>query len=214
MTDEDIPTTWDELATVSQTLTTGDQTGLVFTGEADRVGAFMVQAGGWFTNEDQTEATANTPENEEALTYLQENLIAGNFQHAADVEAGWGGEAFGTAKGAMTVEGPWIVGALEADYPDVMGCRRAARRAGRQGHADVLQLLGRRRRRRHRGRRRAGQALHVARGAAGVHRGVRREPVAQSASRSGTPRRSRRRRRSTPVSPTPRHRRRCPASPR
>ena len=79
----------------------------------------MVQAGGWFTNEDQTEATANTPENEEALTYLQENLAAGNFQHAADVEAGWGGEAFGTGKGAMTVEGPWIVGALEADYPDV-----------------------------------------------------------------------------------------------
>ncbi len=119
MTDEDIPTTWDELAQVSQTLTTGDQTGLVYTGEADRVGAFMVQAGGWFTDEEQTEATANTPENEEALTYLQENLTAGNFKHAADVEAGWGGEAFGTGKGAMTVEGPWIVGALEADYPDV-----------------------------------------------------------------------------------------------
>ena len=74
LTDEDIPTTWDELATVSQTLTTGDQTGLVFGGEADRVGAFMVQAGGWFANEDQTEATADSPENEEALTYLQENL--------------------------------------------------------------------------------------------------------------------------------------------
>ena len=119
LTDEDIPTTWDELATVSQTLTTGDQTGLVFSGEADRVGAFMVQAGGWFTNEDQTEATATTPENEEAMTYLQENLTAGNFKYAADVETGWGGEAFGTGKGAMTIEGPWIVGALGADWPDV-----------------------------------------------------------------------------------------------
>jgi multiple sugar transport system substrate-binding protein len=119
LTDADVPTTWDQLAQVSQTLTTGEQTGLVYTGEADRVGAFMVQAGGWFTNEDQTEATANSPENEEALTYLQENLAAGNFKHSADVEAGWGGEAFGTGKGAMTVEGPWIVGALEADYPDV-----------------------------------------------------------------------------------------------
>ncbi len=98
LTDEDIPTTWDELSEVSQTLTTGDQTGLVFTGEADRVGAFMVQAGGWFTNEEQTEATADSPENEEALTYLQENLTAGNFKHAATVEAGWGGEAFGRAR--------------------------------------------------------------------------------------------------------------------
>ncbi len=119
LTDADIPTTWEQLSTVSKTLTTGDQTGLVYTGEADRVGAFMVQAGGWFTNDDQTEATANTPENEAALTYLQENLLAGNFKHAADVEAGWGGEAFGTRKAAMTVEGPWLVGAINADYPDV-----------------------------------------------------------------------------------------------
>jgi multiple sugar transport system substrate-binding protein len=79
----------------------------------------MVQAGGWFTNEDQTEATAASPENEEALTYLQDNLAAGNFKHAAGVEAGWGGEAFGTGKAAMTVEGPWLIGAINADYPDV-----------------------------------------------------------------------------------------------
>ena len=79
----------------------------------------MVQAGGWFTNEDQTEATADSPENEEALAYLQENLTAGNFQYAANVDAGWGGEAFGLEKAAMTVEGPWIVGAINADWPDV-----------------------------------------------------------------------------------------------
>ena len=45
--------------------------------------------------------------------------LAGNFQYAAQVEAGWGGEAFGLGKGAMTIEGPWIVGALDADFPDV-----------------------------------------------------------------------------------------------
>ena len=48
----------------------------------------------------------------------------------------------------MTVEGPWIVGALEADYPDVPWvAAELPGRAGRPGHADVLQLLGRRRRR-------------------------------------------------------------------
>lgn len=119
LTDADIPTTWEELAAVSEILTTGDQVGLVMGGEAQRVGAFMKQAGGWFVNEDQTEATADTPENEEALTYLQDNLTNGNFQFAKQVEAGWGGEALGTGKAAMTIEGPWIVGALDADFPDI-----------------------------------------------------------------------------------------------
>lgn len=31
----------------------------------------------------------------------------------------WGGEAFGTQKAAMTIEGNWITGSLSADYPDV-----------------------------------------------------------------------------------------------
>lgn len=119
LTDADVPTTWDDLATVSQTLTTDDQVGLVISGEAERVGAFMVQAGGWFVNEDGTEATANSEANVEALTYLQDNLLEGNFQFAAQVEAGWGGEAFGTGRAAMTIEGPWIVGALENDFPDI-----------------------------------------------------------------------------------------------
>lgn len=119
LTDADVPTTWDQLATVSQTLTTDTQAGLVFGGEADRVGAFFVQAGGWYTNDDQTEATANSEEMVSALTYVQENVTAGNFQFAAQVDAGWGGEAFGTGAAAMTIEGPWITGALRNDYPDV-----------------------------------------------------------------------------------------------
>lgn len=119
LTEADVPTTWDELATVSQTLTTDAQVGLAFTGEADRVGAFFVQAGGWYTNEDQTEATADSPEVVEALTYAQDNLEAGNFQFAQQLDAGWGGEAFGTGAAAMTIEGPWITGALSNDFPDV-----------------------------------------------------------------------------------------------
>ncbi|MDQ3468161.1 MAG: extracellular solute-binding protein [Actinomycetota bacterium] len=119
LTDDDIPTNWEELSAVSETLTSGDQVGLVMGGETDRIGSFMVQAGGWIVNEDGTEAIAESEENIEALTYVQDNVLAGNFQFAAQVEAGWGGEAFGTGKGAMTIEGPWIVGALDADFPDV-----------------------------------------------------------------------------------------------
>ena len=129
LTEDDIPTTWDELTAVSTQLTSGEQTGLVFGGEFERVGAFLRQAGGWIVNEDMTEATAESEENEEALTYVQDNVLAGNFQYAAQVEAGWGGEAFGSGKGAMTIEGPWIVGALQNDFPDVAGKPPSSRRA-------------------------------------------------------------------------------------
>lgn len=119
LTEADVPATWEDLAAVSQTLTTDAQTGLVFTGEADRVGAFFAQAGGWYLDDAGTAATGDSPEIVEALTYVQENLEAGNFQLAEQVDAGWGGEAFGTGAAAMTIEGPWITGALTADYPDV-----------------------------------------------------------------------------------------------
>ena len=59
----------------------------------------------------------------------------------------------------MTIEGPWIVGAFDDDFPDVnWQAAELPEGPARQGHADVLQLLGRRRRRRHRGGRRAGRA--------------------------------------------------------
>ncbi len=38
---------------------------------------------------------------------------------SSDLDAGWGGEAFGTGKAAMTIEGNWIKGAMTSDYPDV-----------------------------------------------------------------------------------------------
>lgn len=120
LTDDDIPTTWDELADVAATLTTDGVTGLAFGAEYQRLGAFMAQAGGQLVSDDGTEAVANSPENVEALTYVQEQMEAGSFAYATiDLGAGWGGEAFGTQKSAMTIEGNWITGAMSNDYPDV-----------------------------------------------------------------------------------------------
>lgn len=119
LTEDDYPTTWEELAAVSETLTTNDQAGLAFNADRHIAGTFMLQAGGWFVNDDLTEATADTPENVEALTFMQDNLTNGNFQFVTQLDAGWGGEAFGTGKAAMTIEGPWIIGAMTNDYPDI-----------------------------------------------------------------------------------------------
>ena len=119
LTDADIPTTWDQLQTVATKLTTGSQTGLVIGGEYARIGAFMTQAGGNLMNADSTKATADTDANVKALDYVKQNLTAGDFKFAADVGAGWGGEAFGKQLGAMTIEGNWITGSQTADYPNI-----------------------------------------------------------------------------------------------
>ena len=117
LTDADIPKTWDQLASVAQKLTADGRVGLAFGAEYQRLGAFMAQAGGGLLSDGK--ATADSAANVEALQYVKTHLNDGSFAFASDVGAGWGGEAFGTQKAAMTIEGNWITGALTADYPDV-----------------------------------------------------------------------------------------------
>ncbi len=119
MTDADIPTNWEELQSVAEKLTTPDQAGLVLSIGRDRVGAFLVQNGGFWVDSAAGEATATDPANVEALAYVQGLLDSGAAVLAPDVDAGWGGEGFGTQKAAMTIEGNWIRGAMSNDYPDV-----------------------------------------------------------------------------------------------
>ena len=118
LTEQDVPTTWDELATVAEQLTTPEQKGLVIGTGRDRVGAFLVQAGGYWIDE-EGQITADQEANVEALTYVKELLASGSAVLPPQVDAGWGGEAFGTGKAAMTIEGNWIRGAMENDFPDV-----------------------------------------------------------------------------------------------
>ncbi|WP_425954553.1 sugar ABC transporter substrate-binding protein [Xylanimonas sp. McL0601] len=118
LTEADYPKTWDDLKTVAQKLTTGNQVGLSFGPEWARVGAFMAQAGGHILDSNGS-ADIDTPENLQALQYVQDLLKSGVAKFPGDVDSGWGGEAFGTQRAAMTIEGNWIVGAMEADYPNV-----------------------------------------------------------------------------------------------
>jgi multiple sugar transport system substrate-binding protein len=119
LTDADVPTTWDQLKAVSQKLKAAKIQPLVIGDTRDRIGAFMVQAGGWITSPDGKTATANSPENEAALTYVQSLLKDGSLKYPKAVDAGWGGEAFGKGKAAMTIEGNWIKGAMQNDFPKV-----------------------------------------------------------------------------------------------
>jgi multiple sugar transport system substrate-binding protein len=119
LTEADIPTTWEDLESVTQTLTTPEHVGLGIGGEYARVGAFMTQAGGNLMNADSTEATANSEANVTALNEVKKLLNDGSLKYAKDLGAGWGGEAFGKGLAAMTIEGNWITGAMQNDYPDI-----------------------------------------------------------------------------------------------
>ncbi len=119
LTDSDIPTTWDQLDAVAKKLSTGGRVGLSISPTRDRVDAFFVQNGGYLVNDDGTQATVNSAQNIQALTFVKKMLTDGAMKWSSDLNTGWGGEAFGTNKAAMTIEGPWMFGALHSDYPTI-----------------------------------------------------------------------------------------------
>jgi multiple sugar transport system substrate-binding protein len=119
LTEADYPTTWDQLLAVSKKLKAAGITPLATADTRDRIGAFVVEAGGWWTNKDGTQATANSSADVTALTFVQSLLKQGLAVYPKQVDAGWGGEAFGKGKTAMAMEGNWIKGAMQTDYPKI-----------------------------------------------------------------------------------------------
>lgn len=119
LTDADIPKDWASLETVAKKLTSGTVTGLVIGNDINRGGAFMKQAGGWVISSDGTKMTADTPENLAGLQQIKKMMDAGTLKFNTDTTpaAGWGGEAFGKGIAAMTMEGNWIKGGMQKDYP-------------------------------------------------------------------------------------------------
>jgi multiple sugar transport system substrate-binding protein len=119
LTEADVPSTWDELRAVAVRLKAANVTPIVIGDTRDRIGAFMVEAGGWVVSPDGKTATGDTPANLSALQYVQGLLKDGLAVYPRNIDTGWGGEAFGKQKAAITFEGNWIKGAMQHDFPDV-----------------------------------------------------------------------------------------------
>jgi multiple sugar transport system substrate-binding protein len=113
------PTTWDGLSAAAKKLTTGKRAGISFNAEFYRWGVFMAQAGAWPTNTEITQMTMDDPKMKSALDYVTGLHADGYAATPAELGVGWGGEALGKGKAAMTIEGNWIVGAMKTDFPDV-----------------------------------------------------------------------------------------------
>jgi multiple sugar transport system substrate-binding protein len=117
LTQQDIPTTWSKLESAAKKLTGNGVTGLVMTDSLDRVGAFMAEAGGSYMNADQTKFTFDSPQSLRGLEFVQKLAKEGVLKFPKQVDSGWGGEAIGKGKAAMTIEGNWMVGAMKSDFP-------------------------------------------------------------------------------------------------
>lgn len=119
LTSADYPKTWSQLESVAKKLTTSGHVGLTMSPQYERLGAFMVEAGGNLMNATSTKATADSAANVKALDYAKTLLDNGSMKFSSDLGAGWGGQAFGEGLAAMTVEGNWITGAMSSDYPNI-----------------------------------------------------------------------------------------------
>ncbi|MDP3983716.1 MAG: ABC transporter substrate-binding protein [Acidimicrobiia bacterium] len=113
-----VPTTWEELASVAEGLTTDAQAGLAMGVEYPRWAVFLFQAGASLTNPEVSAITLDTEEARTALQFVADQYTAGSFVRPSDVDAGWAGEAYGQGKAAMAIEGNWIVGYLQDTFPD------------------------------------------------------------------------------------------------
>ena len=114
----EVPTTWEELETAAEALTTDDVYGLCLGAELPRVGAFIYQNGGGIYSEDGSELAIAESASVEAIDFVLGMHEAGSLMVPADTGAGWCGEAFGLGQAAMTMEGNWLVPAMENDFPD------------------------------------------------------------------------------------------------
>jgi multiple sugar transport system substrate-binding protein len=137
LTNADLPTTWAKLANDAKVLTKGKVTGLVVSASLDRLGAFFAEAGGTYMNANRTAFTFDSPQNVQALTYIQGLAKKGYLKFASQVDAGWGGQAIGDGSAAMTVEGNWIIGAMQSTYPKI-NYETVPMPAGPSGHHGTL----------------------------------------------------------------------------
>lgn len=118
LTDADIPKNWDQLSADAKKLTAGGVAGLSVAPTRDRMDAFLVENGGYLVDA-AGKATVNSASNIAALTFVKSMLTAGTMKFPADLGATSGGDAFGKGKAAMTIEGPWQIGGLKSDFPNI-----------------------------------------------------------------------------------------------
>ncbi|KAB2905410.1 MAG: sugar ABC transporter substrate-binding protein [Anaerolineae bacterium] len=113
-----VPTTWDELREAAAALTTEDRFGLSLSATHSEEGTFQWLAFLWSAGSDIP--TLND-EGGQAALQLWVDLVSEGYMSQGIL--GWGQwdakDEFGNLRAAMNMNGPWVLGSLRDDYPDV-----------------------------------------------------------------------------------------------
>ena len=129
---------WDDLKAAAEAITaTGEYAGFCQNADWARFAPWAFGNGGAYASEDFTTALADSAAVLEAAEYVAAMYADGSLVSAADVGAGWCGEAIGKELAGMTYEGGWMVNYMRNDFPDVNWVAQELP-TGPEGKADVI----------------------------------------------------------------------------
>jgi multiple sugar transport system substrate-binding protein len=130
--------TWDDLKTAADAIAAkGTYAGFCQGADWARFAPFAFGNGGAYASADFKTAMVDTPEVKEAANFIATMKEDGSLVTAADVGAGWCGEAIGKKLVGMTYEGGWMVNFMRQDYADVEW-KAVPLPTGPKGKADVI----------------------------------------------------------------------------
>jgi multiple sugar transport system substrate-binding protein len=114
------PATLDELVTVAEGLVGTEALGapLCLNPGLDRGLAFIYAQGGSLLTEDGTASAIDTEASTAAVQWYLDLFKNGLGKTAADLGAGWCGDALGQGLAAIAFEGGWLDPAMTSTYPD------------------------------------------------------------------------------------------------
>ncbi len=116
----DNSTTWEEFLTICTTFKEkGLETPLVLSADLNRVLPFVLSNGGRLVKEDLDTALTETQAKEAIRFYcdlVRKHEVA---QEPLNLGADWIGDAFGKEKVALAMSGPWTLGFIRDQYPNV-----------------------------------------------------------------------------------------------
>lgn len=112
--------TWDDLKTAAEAIAaTGQYAGFCQNADWARFAPWAFGNGGAYTSDDFATALANSDAVLEAAEYVTQMVFDGTIVTAADVGAGWCGEAIGKELAGMTYEGGWMINFMRQNFADV-----------------------------------------------------------------------------------------------
>jgi multiple sugar transport system substrate-binding protein len=130
--------TWNDLKAAAEAIqATGKYAGFCQGADWARFAPWAFGNGGAYANADNTAPTLDTPEVRGAALFVTDMYKQGLIKTAADVGAGWCGEAMGKKLAGMTYEGGWMVNFMRQNYADV-DWKAVPLPTGPKGKADVI----------------------------------------------------------------------------